>query len=51
VFRISNVRNGKHGGNWYVLPGDDHSPIRGENVNLFFDTKRTANAKCRDLNS
>ncbi len=47
----SQTPNGQKGGAWRVLPGDDHTPMRGDNLNRFFDTKRAANARVRDLNN
>jgi hypothetical protein len=52
MFRItSQTESGAKGGRWRVLPGDDHAPTRLDNPNLFYDTKRAASAKCRELNN
>ena len=52
MFRItSQTENGLKGGQWRVMPGDNHAPTRMDNANLFFPTKRAALAKCRELNA
>ena len=51
MFRItSQTRDGLKGGAWRVMPGDDHTPTRLDNPNLFFPTKRAASARVRELN-
>lgn len=52
MFKItSQTASGAKGGTWRVLPGDDHTPTRIDNPNLFFETRRAATAKCKELNS
>lgn len=52
MFRITaQTPRGEFGGQWRVLPGNDHAPKRGDNGNLFFATRRAALAKCRELNA
>lgn len=51
MYRItSQTKDGRKGGAWRVLEGDDHTPTRLDNPNLFFSTKREANAACKGLN-
>lgn len=51
MFRItSQTKDGRKGGTWRVLDGDDHTPTKLDNPNLFFSTKREAASKCRELN-
>lgn len=52
MYRItSQTTEGRKGGAWRVMPGDDHTPSRVDNPNLFFPTKRAASARCRELNN
>lgn len=51
MFRITSMtKDGRHSGMWRVEEGDDHTPTKLDNPNVFFETKRQANARCRDLN-
>lgn len=51
MYRITSLtKDGRHGGAWRVMDGDHHVPTKLDNPNLFFDTKRQASARCRDLN-
>lgn len=51
AFKItSQTADGRKGGAWRVLDGEHHEPTRLDNPNLFFSTKRAANARVRELN-
>lgn len=51
MFRItSKTKDGQHSGTWRVAEGE-HTPTKLDNPNLFFETKRAASAKCRELNA
>lgn len=52
MYRITSMtKDGRHSGVWRVMDGDHHAPTKLDNPNVFFDTKRAANARVRDLNN
>ena len=51
MFRItSHTEDGRKGGPWRVLPGDDHTPTHLDNPKLFFSTLAAARRRVRELN-